>query len=492
MVKHKKIKPNDPCPCLSGKKYKHCCKSEFDWNQFLRDGGDIRERLSVRGKNMQFANRIVEILQLDGPEKIRNLEVYKKAFTKEAVVRIHEAIMEIWPPNTNIQRLLSKFQSDVTGLYIGDYEPKYLTRGIVRHSTYANKILIVDPFVYPWSVRDEFNPILNPEQYRSQTLKNVNFWFSLLPWLDEGIVEIIKTPASFDRKLNRELLNRQQKKFDESEELQEARDISLKEHKERHFERRSYEHLLLSAPNSYLKQVFEELNLGKDGYTVDDYLRHIQAQRDRNADFLEPIGPGSPSGQLHMISSGASYDIAQLTASITNSYLVTDLYVRWREIELDRQNHNAANKVWTPFTKAFQNTPLKYLNEMNLDHALAIRKEGRLKSLRGFLYKVWKNACAEDPYDEANAIHLAEELDEKIREAEVEWDQIDKDIIKIIGTELSAGLLAAGPLIASGHANFMAAAAVTASATTLAASTSRHKHFPDRFPAAFFMKLSND
>lgn len=93
------------------------------------------------------------------------------------------------------------------------------------------------------------------------------------------------------------------------------------------------------------------------------------------------------------------------------------------------------------------------------------------------------------PFDEANARLLAEELGQEIAKAEDEWKQIDEDLIKLVGGELFAGFLAAGPLVAAGHASFVAAAGVTAGATTLAASLRRRKRFPDRFPAAFFMRV---
>lgn len=492
MSQNSKIKRNDACPCGSGRKYKNCCEREFDWNHFLRNGGDARERLSIRGRNIYFANRITAALQLDKLGKVRNLKEYKAAFTSDAVRRIHEAIIEIWPPTLDIVSVLEKSKSDVSGLYVGDYEPEYLSRGIVRHSVYANKILIIDPFVYPQSVNDEYNPLLNPDQYRAQTLKNVNFWFALLPWIEEGIVEIIRTPADFDRKLNWDSLKYQEKKIEQNKELQEARDISVQQLKKRHMEKQAYQHLLLGAPDSHIRKTFKEAGLGNDGYTVEQFLEHIHAQRDRDPNFLEPVGPNSASGQLHMMSTGANYEIARLTASLTHSYLVTDIYVRWREIELDRQSHSAENKAWAPFAKALQDAPLKYLNEMSLETALILRKEGRLESFRGFLRRAWKDACVEDPFDEVNAQFLAEELLERVREAEIEWDQIDKDLIKIIGAELCAGLLTAGPLIASGHAAFLAAAAVSAGAATLAVSTKQRRQFPDRFPAAFFMNLSDD
>ena len=78
-----------------------------------------------------------------------------------------------------------------------------------------------------------------------------------------------------------------------------------------------------------------------------------------------------------------------------------------------------------------------------------------------------------------------------MRKTEEEWKAIDEDLVKIIGSELVAGFLAAGPLIATGSAGFLGAAAVTAGATTLAASTVKRRRFPDRFPAAVFMDIAN-
>src|SRR5487761_133594 len=192
--------------------------------------------------------------------------------------------------------------------------------------------------------------------------------------------------------------------------------------------------------------------------TVDEFLKSIYGQRERDPDFLEPMGPKSEA-QLFMMTTGASYPSARMTASITGSYLFTDLHVKWREIELDRESHSAENKVWAPFAKALQNTPLRYLNNLRLEHALTLRKEGRLESVRGFLGRVWKVAITENQFDSANAILLAEELAERIRDTEQEWKKIDRDLLKIVSGAAVGGLLAAGPLIAAGHAYFLAAAA---------------------------------
>lgn len=128
-----KINRNEPCPCLTGKKYKNCCLGKVDWEKIHRQGWDIRPFLSIRGRNLHFTNRILEALQFDSVIKSTKLQNYKAAFTAAAVKKIHEAVLELWPRDIDIVKALEQPTSDVSGLYIGDYHAEYVTRAIVRH-----------------------------------------------------------------------------------------------------------------------------------------------------------------------------------------------------------------------------------------------------------------------------------------------------------------------------------------------------------------------
>ena len=483
---------NNLCPCGSGKKFKQCCKGKIDWDAKVRAGAASISDLSIQGRNLYFLTRLVDILQLDSLDSAEHTEAsgYKNAFTADAVKAIHEAVVEIWPLTTDIQRILAPVADDVSSLYIGDYDPNFLARAIVRQSVYAGKILIVDPFIYPPSVRDEYNPILNPDQFRQQTLKNTNLWFSLMPWILAGIVEIIRTPGDFDWKLNLESLERQQKKFDQDPRLKKSLEISVEEFSKRHMNPIAFEELLLGAPDSYLKQIFDAQGWGQKGESFDDFLADVQRRRNENINFLAPLSMGPNSRRITVLSSGASYDMAKIIAGITRSYLVTDLHSRWVEIEIDRGNQNPETKVWSPFSKAFQETPLHFLNGISLSHALQLRSEGRLESLRNFLHRVWKKARMTEQFDSANALELAEELKHEIAIANEEWKKIDKDLIKTIKKELRIGAFAAGPLIATGHGSFLAAGTAIAGTFALIDSTMSRRNFPDRYPAAFFMNIS--
>lgn len=484
-----KIGRNDLCPCGGGNKFKFCCEDKVDWNRILRSGEDYNRHLSIRGRNITFINKIADALQLDSLDKIQD---YKAAFTPQTVRKIHEDIMEIWPQNIDIAKTLNAVKTGVSGLYVGDYRNDAIFKGIVRHSVYATKIILIDPFFYPASVRDEYNPILRPEKYRAQTLKNVNFWLALVPWINAGIVEVIRTPADFDHRLMWESLKRQRKKFEENQVLKYALEKSVEEMSKKYIDRDAFTHLILSAPDESLRRTFDELNDGKFEISFEDFLNYIDRKREEDLDFLEPASYGEENAQMHIYSSGASYDIAKITSDLTGSYLVTDIPSKWKEIEVDRDSQNATNKEWSPFAKAFGGLDLKFLNNIELHHALALREEHRLEGLRVFLRKVWKSAQTPEHFDEANVVLLADELTEEVRKAEEEWKKIDRDLLKWFGAELSAGLLSAEPLISSGHATFLAAAVVSASAISFGLNKAERTAFPKRYPAAFFMNINED
>ncbi len=484
------IKRNDICPCGSGKKYKYCCEGKVNWNQIIKEKKDRTPYLSIRGRNLLFINKIAEALQLDSVTPSTSPQELKAAFTPEAVKRIHEALIDIWPLKTDIQSVLKGASTDVSGLYVGESQPENILKSLVRHSIYANKMIVVDPFVYPYSVRDEYNPVLMPEQYRMQTLRNVIFWFSLVPWIEAGIVEIIRTPDDFDRKLKWDSLKRQQKKFEENKKLRKALEESTSKFVDsKQMEEEMYRQLILPAPNEYLEKLFQDLDLGKEGLTFEEFIASIEKKREEDPYFLETVKPGKNISQLLIFSSGASYDIAKLTANLTGSYLVTDIYSRWKEIEVDRESQNAESREWSPFAKAFQSLKLKFLNNLDLEHALILRKEKRLEHLRVFLRKVWKSACTVEPISEINANLLADELKDEIKKAEVEWKKIDRKLLDWFGNEVKAGLIVAGPMIVSGYGSFLAAALALGGMIKLGATQSERKSFQDKFPAAFFMKL---
>jgi hypothetical protein len=104
--------------------------------------------------------------------------------------------------------------------------------------------------------------------------------------------------------------------------------------------------------------------------------------------------------------------------------------------------------------------------------------------MRLFLRKVWSDTREAENFAEENAIALASELDDKIREAEVEYKKIDQELLQWAGAGLST-------FLATGTVGFVpaASAALLTSALGLSRSQSQRRSFETRFPAGFFLDM---
>ena len=315
----------------------------------------------------------------------------------------------------------------------------------------------------------------------------MNFYRKILPWIDGGIVEFIRTPADFDRHLNYQALDKAHQLVERTPTLRAAVAEGVELLQQRHMKDRVRYFELLSAPDGQIKKWFTEAGLGKDGFGVEHFISYLDTLRERDPDFLER--PGT-AGQYHMTFAGGTYEMARLAAQIAGSYLFTDLRPRWAFIEHDRSQHSAENKVWSPFAKAIQNTKLNYLNDIAIGHALTLRKEGRLEGVRGLLTNVWSKVRSDDPFNEENAIHFANELDYRVNEADAEWDSIKKDISKV-GSGLAGGIATLGT-VAPGQAGWLAAAAVVGATGTAFWARYQRSAYLKKYPAAFFMDLHDD
>lgn len=483
----RRVGANEPCPCGRLRKYKQCCRGKVDWETLLIESPVQAVRhLSTRGKNRLFMNLVLDALQIDNESSIE-LVKFKKAFTPSAVKKIYEAVQFVWPDGDDLKRVLREEAIGTSGLYIGLYEPNVVRRGVARHSLYADRILLVDPLVHPASVQDQLNPLLHPEQYGTTTLRWISLWMELLPWINEGVVGFVRDLGDFYPGLALSAVNKTEKLYSTDPQLVELRrqEAELVEGDESY--REWLEWMVLNHPDEQLRRDARKFDRNLSDEAVEEILADVRRRRESHPYFIEPMK--APSSELHMVSSGTNYELAKLIALHTGSYLMTDLRVRWKEMERDRAAVDAQAAEWSPFAKAWQSLPFKFLDAVPLSAALALRKEGRLETLRLFLRKVWAATSKSEAFDDKNIPLLAAELDEKVREAEVEWRKIDRELLQLITPSTVTGVLAAASLIASGGAAFLGAAAVLAGGSALAQTRMKRAEHKLVYPAGFFVDL---
>lgn len=362
------------------------------------------------------------------------------------------------------------------------YIPELVARGVKRHATYSDAILVVDPFPHPAAVARDFNPVLNPHQHRINTLICLRLWFSLAPWIEAGIVRIVRSPGDFDAELWRRAMAATEQRYG-SDELKAVHELATDEAMENV---RDYKDvLMLATPDGEIEQIARRRYPDASDSTISEVLETFRQWRNDHPFYLEPPPGSGRHRELMTISSGTNYETAKVVAATTRTHIVTDMRDRWKEIEIDCAAAGTDAHAWSAFAKAFSRANVRFLDATDLAMATRIRDDARLLDLRSFFRKVWRDIGGGETFDEAYAGELAAELQDRLREAEVAWQKIDHDLLKWVGGEAA---IAAG-VIASGAVALMPALVTlaTAGVANIVHSTVQRRTFQKEYPAAFFL-----
>ena len=478
---------NAQCPCGSGKKHKHCCQGKIDWARLQNAPIDVQARfLTLRGKNLMFLATLAAALQLDDSGQPIDWPKLKRAFTPEVVRAMYEMIPEIWPDLSDYERCIRLERESTSGLYTGTYSPDAILRAVARHSLYSTRIVLVDPFLHPYRIRPEYSPVIHPEEHRSNAIQYAFLWLSLAPWIFAGLVSFIRMPGDFDSGVMHEVLEIQDARLKEHPELEMAlnEEVTTQVEKMSALDRGFEEYMLLSHPDQALLEIFADTfgSSGSPFRNADEFLQFINRRREQHPYYVERL-PGQTT-ELTMQTSGACYEMAKRICAIGDFHLITDMRFRWLELQSDYDAVRGNLKNWSPFSKALQAANLKVLDKVPLSAALQLRRENRLESMRLFLRKVWTDSRESELFAEENAVALASELDEKIRESEADYKKIDRELLAILGASV-------GGFFATSSVGFIpaASAALVANTVGLIRSQWQRRSFQTQFPAGFFLNI---
>lgn len=478
-----KIGRNDYCPCGSGKKYKACCLGKRDWETIL-SRPDFAMHLSLRGKNMFFLSAVAELLGIDPNDGAIDWASVKNRISEDHVHSIHLLLQSLWLNKDDLRRTLLSETDGLSGLYSGHYTPEAMTSSIARHALYSESILVFDPFIFPGSVRPQYDPVLHPEQYVSHTIKCLYIWFSMAPWIHAGVLKFIRSPTDFDPALRIQSLHEEKDRFARHWELRD-----LMEKIKANINIRSgeigwiTEYFMLAHPNSVVNEV-----LTKGGFSqkdINEFMRYRERMKKDHPYYTE-----RRQNEIHVTKMGECYGISKRVAEISGSFLVTDNDFRWKMIEIDRRESGVDDSAWEPFSRTISKAPLKILENITLDDCLRLRKDGLLHRMRSFLRRVWAVARIGGDGSRGTAEQFAAELEHEVALAEQEWQRIDTRLLKWFGAE-TATALALTPQIGLANVAWLAASLATAGIANVIGSSVERRTLPKRMPGAFFLGCRN-
>jgi hypothetical protein len=428
MAAHGKIGRNEPCPCGSGKKYKRC-----------HIGQELPPRplLSLHERNRVILSAAADIF---GFAKGRSWADFKKNLSGKEVRKLYEVQAALWPPDTDWSAMTSwPDDNKLRALYLGDVKPELILRNLLRFSLYSDELLIVDPLINPWIIKPEFNPIDNPDQYKSDTLKLVYVLLQIAPWIEAGIVKLVPDPGDFNLAFKRETWRLAEQRLGDQKFDEQDFEMAVADG------RKDLERMLLAlSPDQLLAQLRragQKLTPEQEKEVL-AYSRRML--RDDPLALEQPPGESFKGGQMIAMRSGANHETAMMMCAATGAFPHTNMRTRWQEILSAHDELSETARMWSPFAKAFQSLEFRFLNNVDARFAQSIREDGRLEHFRSLLRKIGKGAeeikdlGALDRY----ARDCKDELIGQYRQAEAEWTKIEEDLVKWGAGGIGAALLA--------------------------------------------------
>lgn len=319
-----KIGPNDLCECGSGIKFKKCCREKI-----ISDKPSSKE-LSIRERNLFFCNKIKKILGLSNNKTWTDVQT---ELTDEQVIAIHQLYSDLWPKDTDLISLLPKPDKNLRALYTGIIDPSITIYTITNLTHYFDEIIIQNPFINPISVRPEFSPILNPQQYKLETLKNVYLLLTFEPYIKKGYINFIPDVCSFNQYLHFQMLSMAEKRLGSYFISEKDKDYKILIQ----LQKDDLERLIMMLPKYQQRKQIKIANPNLSENDVDLVIGRLDEKKQSDPFIIlqDKIG-----GQIIKTNMIPNFEISLFLSQLIGSALLTDSSQRWKEITESQYNEN--------------------------------------------------------------------------------------------------------------------------------------------------------
>lgn len=491
------------CACGSGKLYSQCCGNltaaafahadanvTGNFNNYLHDA---LRRASRHNVSKTLKERAILTYEAIGDifkiNKGKTWDEFRRDISDDQIKAFYCNIAKFWPSDTDLNDLLPNPSNNLRALYVGLHDPRVLIQNIKRYSLYTDEIIVVNPFLNPWAMQPDYNPITAPSQHKLQTIKNVALFMQLYDWIDNDIVLMIPDPGDLNPTLRTQMWDLAMQRWT-NEKLKLTKEdkdyfLSLAEIDTRN--------MMYNLPKKQFVSMLRKYNPQITDSEIDDALRYAENMK-KNDPFapLHDVLIESEDGQLTTLSTGLNLEMGFYVAQLTGSYLFTDVPFRWKEIlsTIHHSPEDTVSKHWSPLTKSFQELQFKFLDNVDNQFACRIREQGRLEQFRNLLRKIWTEiGGSTDPEKSHNlARDFADEIQDEYKHAKAEWDKIDQELIKWLGS--GAAVAAFSPLVSGTITPAIPLVGFTIHAVTqLLITNKKRRGFKDSVPLSVFLEL---
>jgi uncharacterized protein (DUF3820 family) len=187
-----------------------------------------------------------------------------------------------------------------------------------------------------------------------------------------------------------------------------------------------------SLPEESLKWQVKKALPDKSDKEIGLVLEYIKEMKTQDPlALLQPMQPGKEGGQLLITHVTPNLELGLFLAQVMGACIYTDSSHRWGEL-LGAMDHGSTSGDlgWELVANSLSNLHVNFLNQVDPQTTLAIRRSGKLGDFRKLLRQVWMNIQNNPEPERINALTegFVDELKEVHAKAQAEWQIIQNEL----------------------------------------------------------------
>lgn len=351
--------------------------------------------------------------------KSKSWDEISRNITTEKIKRTYRKFAELFPRNFDYSTELEKSKNDFNTIHFGDIRANKIINEIVRFSLYADKILVFHPLQNPNVTNQKIDPRKNPIKWLPDFLDALYFYIVIQKWVKEGIVKLIINPTEYDFDLRDKIDSEVRQR------MKDDKDVDSNTLTKTHVQNSLAEQFAQFYPGrseyeivqSLLKIDSPQFNLTE----AEDFAKSIFGSMNSVNPLYKKINIPLNQNMIHPIKSGGPVESMLYLSEKTRGNIYTTSEMNWQLF-----NDLKVDDFWTKTNWLYSKIPLNFLNNVDTNFALEIRKEERLSGVRIQLKKIFselKDINIEN-LNEYKIKEMQEEFIDAVNQSDAEWNNI--------------------------------------------------------------------
>ena len=371
------------------------------------------DRLTLKEKQLELLSKIHSILEL----KKNDWKYIKKNLNSNHIKEFYEFYGDIWRPDSNIFKYYETKKHSSFALMNCYGTHKRRLDFIYSLSIYFEGFYIFDFFQNPWCVKEEFNPIANPDQYVAHSLKDFFKILTLEPFIVLEQIIIIPELSDFIPGLQKEIMS-----FGD----QIKHNFNIAAEDEQLIKQGCREQLLsLASRQNNIKTFLENEFSNIQKVKIDQEMIELCKNLRKNDPFI--LDQDFNTQELHITRGGTAettYILSKLKGIpiITNNKTIHNIFLKHR---------NTKHSIWSNFTNKINNYEFKIIPKYNsiirAEPLFDIKIKNMFKEFHLFLREVFHCAIYTNT-DKYRVDRLTTELNLQLNTLDEQWKKVEDSL----------------------------------------------------------------